>query len=152
MNPSTEAQQSQPGAAEHAASASTLDALRAAIKDNELALTQEPSTGSQPTLGGQLWSPSLVMYLGGGVLAFGLLISLVMAFLLRRERSTDQVLRTFCIPLIIITTVFLVIVGYTDQQIAPVIGLLGTIAGYLLGRGDARKSDSAPNDPARPVG
>jgi biopolymer transport protein ExbB/TolQ len=30
--------------------------------------------------------------------------------------------------------VFLVVAGYTDTQIAPVMGLLGTVAGYLLGK------------------
>ena len=34
--------------------------------------------------------------------------------------------------------IFLVVAGYSDQQIAPVIGLLGTIAGYLLGKESGR--------------
>jgi hypothetical protein len=29
---------------------------------------------------------------------------------------------------------FLITAGYTSDQIAPMIGLLGTIAGYLLGK------------------
>ncbi len=38
------------------------------------------------------------------------------------------------ITLIIISTLFLITAGYSNNQIAPAVGLLGTIAGYLLGR------------------
>jgi hypothetical protein len=36
--------------------------------------------------------------------------------------------------LIVTGTLFLVAAGYDAQHIAPSMGLLGTIAGYLLGR------------------
>jgi hypothetical protein len=39
--------------------------------------------------------------------------------------------------------VFLVIIGYSQDQIAPVIGLLDTIIGYLLGVG-SRNLPEAP--------
>ena len=37
------------------------------------------------------------------------------------------------LSLIIVAAIFLVVVGYTSEQIAPVMGLLGAIAGYILG-------------------
>jgi hypothetical protein len=36
--------------------------------------------------------------------------------------------------LIISSSIFLIVAGYTSQQIAPAMGLLGTLAGYLLGK------------------
>ena len=47
----------------------------------------------------------------------------------RRARSNDSLSTAPCPGL-----VFLIVAGYTEKQIAPVIGLLGTIAGYLLGK------------------
>jgi ABC-type xylose transport system permease subunit len=47
--------------------------------------------------------------------------------------NINRLLRAFALVLIIVAAVFLIVAGYTEQQIAPVMGLLGTIAGYLLG-------------------
>lgn len=38
------------------------------------------------------------------------------------------------LSLIIFSTLFLISTGYSNDQIAPAIGLMGTIAGYLLGK------------------
>jgi hypothetical protein len=54
------------------------------------------------------------------------------------QRDDDQLRRArFGTILIITTSVFLVVAGYSSNQIAPVTGLLGTLAGYLLGKGAA---------------
>ncbi len=44
------------------------------------------------------------------------------------------------LTLVITAGLFLVVTGYSQAQIAPMIGLLGTIAGYLLGRGGDKSS------------
>lgn len=108
-----------------------LDALRQGVH------TAEQRAAEVATDQGQPWSPELVYTLGGAVLLFGLLMSLIMGWLVKGGRPSDQVLRTFCVPLIVVAAVFLVVVGYNQDQIAPVIGLLGTIAGYLLGKSNA---------------
>ena len=62
-------------------------------------------------------------------------------WLLRRSAlRADDVLRTFSLTLIIIGTLFFVTAGFDNNQIAPAMGLFGTIAGYLLGRRRAWKS------------
>jgi hypothetical protein len=43
-------------------------------------------------------------------------------------------MRAFAITLIIIGTMVLICAGYSNDQIAPAMGLFGTVAGYLLGR------------------
>lgn len=80
------------------------------------------------------WSPQLVCKLSLGVGVFALVSLILVTVLLCKSRSAEQILRTFGILVIIFAAVFLVVSGYSETQITPVIGLLGTIAGYLLGR------------------
>jgi uncharacterized membrane protein len=64
--------------------------------------------------------------------------------LIRSGIKTEAVLRIFGTILIIMLAVFLVVAGYTDTQIAPVMGLLGTIAGYLLGKETKETKETKP--------
>lgn len=80
------------------------------------------------------WSAINVLTMSGGVLAFGLVVLLIAAFLIRGGKSAESILRVFGTITIIVAAVFLIVAGYSDRQISPVIGLLGTIAGYLLGK------------------
>jgi len=83
------------------------------------------------------------MPLSVGILVFGLIVMALMTYLIMKGKRPMAVLRSFCVPLIIVASLVLVIAGYGEQQIAPVMGLMGTIAGYLLGKSD--------NDPPTPV-
>jgi hypothetical protein len=51
-----------------------------------------------------------------------------------RQEPLSQSLKYLSVSLIIVGSLFLVTAGYGNSQIAPIIGLLGTVAGYLLGR------------------
>jgi len=69
------------------------------------------------------------------VIGLGVLIILVMALVLRSKgASADDAMRAFSITLIIVGTLVLICAGYSNDQIAPAMGLFGTVAGYLLGR------------------
>lgn len=80
------------------------------------------------------WSVADAMTISAAVLVFGSIIMVLATCLLYLGKNADDVLKLFGTIIIVISAVFLVVAGYTDTQIAPVIGLLGTIAGYLLGR------------------
>ena len=80
------------------------------------------------------WSVTNAMTMSVIVLLFGLFVILLATYLIRAGKNTEAVLRIFGTILIVMVAVFLVVAGYTDTQIAPVIGLLGTIVGYLLGK------------------
>lgn len=54
--------------------------------------------------------------------------------------TADQIIRMSMLTLIITGTLFIVAAGFDTQQIAPAVGLFGTIAGYLLGIEKARKA------------
>jgi len=82
----------------------------------------------------QPWSPELVRYLSTSILLFGLGVMVIMGWLVVRRVITQGVLRLICVPLIVVAAVFLMVAGYDDQQLTPIVGLLGTIAGYLLGK------------------
>jgi hypothetical protein len=69
------------------------------------------------------------------VLVFGFVVVMVEYRLLQvRAFTSDEVLRVFTVTLIVVGTLFALTAGFDSQQIAPAMGLFGTIAGYLLGR------------------
>ena len=75
------------------------------------------------------------VWLSLGVLFFGMVVVLAQAFIInRRQEPLSQSLKYLSVSLIIVGALFLVTAGYGNSQIAPIIGLLGTVAGYLLGR------------------
>jgi hypothetical protein len=76
------------------------------------------------------------------VLSFGFLIVLIEVFLIKTRRiSSEDSIKFITITLIITSTLFLITAGYSNNQIAPAVGLLGTIAGYLLGKMNTAKND-----------
>lgn len=58
--------------------------------------------------------------------------------LIKNGKEPIDILKTFGIPLIVASSVFIVITGLRTETLTPVIGLLGTIAGYLLGQKDKK--------------
>jgi hypothetical protein len=64
-------------------------------------------------------------------------------FLLMRVRNlkAEDTLRSFGVVLIIMGTLFVIAAGYSSVQIAPALGLFGTIAGYLLGRSEKNREE-----------
>ena len=76
-----------------------------------------------------------IRWLTGGMLCFALLVFLLMWSLIKQKNiSPEAVLRCFGTPLIVLSAVLLVIARVPKDETAPVVGLLGTIAGYLLGK------------------
>ena len=111
-----------------------LAALRRAVAEQESkTATTKQVPGKTP---GNQWTKESVYVLGTGTLLYGLITLGLMTFLLYKKKSAEAILRTFGVTLIITAAVFLVVAGYSESQISPVMGLLGAIAGYLLGKGE----------------
>lgn len=73
------------------------------------------------------------------VLIFGMAMCMFALIVVRRGvLSPEPAIRLIALVLIVTGTLFLVTAGYTADQIAPALGLFGSIAGYLLGRADSR--------------
>lgn len=102
----------------------------AAIKS----LSSPPVVASTNSAASSWWTVTNAMTISVTVLLFGLLVLILATYLIKAGKGAEPVLRIFGTILIVTVAVFLVVAGYTDIQIAPVMGLLGTIAGYLLGK------------------
>jgi hypothetical protein len=77
------------------------------------------------------------------VLVFGAIVILVEYLLLRRAPLTaEEALRVYAITMIIVGALFTVTAGFDNVSVAPAFGLLGTVAGYILGR----KTTPAPEN------
>lgn len=82
-----------------------------------------------------VWSPELIQALSTSILLFTLVTIGFATILLWRSKPNPQiVLKTFGIITIIGMSSFLLVIGYSNDQLTPIIGLFGAIAGYLLGK------------------
>ncbi len=117
---------------------------------DELAKAQNTAPTYLPHI--QPWDPELIKYLATGVLGFCVISLVLCALLLARQRaSSGQILRLFGILSIINVSAFLLIVGYGADQLTPIIGLFGGIAGYLLGK-DPQQTPAGSQIAAAPTG
>jgi hypothetical protein len=120
-----------------------LSKVNAAIeKQQEHIATLSKSPEPQPQL--TWWTTTSAMTMSAAVLVFGLLTLALAAYVIRKGHPWEAVLKIFGMVLIIVLAVFLIVAGYDDKQIAPAMGLLGTIAGYLLGKDISRTTRASP--------
>ena len=94
------------------------------------------------------WTNQNAMTMSSVVLVFGIVVIGICAWLMRKSTpSSEAILRVFGTVLIITGALFLVVAGYSDKQMAPVMGLLGTLAGYLLGKSPERSESDGKRKP-----
>jgi hypothetical protein len=90
----------------------------------------------------QPWSETLVIYLSMSILAFLIItFALATALLWRRNAEAPEVLKIFGILSIVGLSALLLITGFSNDQLTPIVGLFGAIAGYLLGK-DSKRRDA----------
>lgn len=94
----------------------------------------------------QVWSNSTIILLSGLVLAF-ILIALILSTILlfRKQAKASEVLKVFGILSIIGLSTLLLITGYSNEQLTPIVGLFGAISGYLLGKDSEISSHEQSN-------
>jgi len=127
--------------------------------DRELAELQSASTAASTATVAQAraaptpwWTTQNAMTMSSVVLFFGIIVIVICAALMRASRPTaEAVLRVFGTVLIITGALFLVVAGYDDKQMASVMGLLGTLAGYLLGKAPASGDGGATERERKPA-
>jgi hypothetical protein len=101
---------------------------------SSLIATQEASPAPPAVAKTHWWTADNAMTISTIVLFFGLCVMFMSARALMRGIPAAAVLRLFGMLTIIVMSVFLIVAGYNTEQVAPVVGLLGTLAGYLVGR------------------
>lgn len=123
------------------------------LAQDSLAATPPPVPANPPTQVDDLpvnppaFNPDVVptrttteIWLSIGILVFGAVITLALLYFLgRRTTSTKtedltEIVRYPIVMVIVIGSIFLVTAGYGTDQMAPILGLMGTIAGYLMAR------------------
>ncbi len=83
----------------------------------------------------QRWHTQVELALTIGTLVFGaFVLALLGWFLGKGLLPADSFLKLFVLVIVVTAGLFVVVAGYTQDQIAPMMGLLGTLVGYLLGR------------------
>ena len=88
------------------------------------------------------WRAETILALS--VIGFSLLVLYVQYHLVMKDTvdwTPNAIIRFFGLTLIINGGVLLVVAGFSNQQIAGVLGLLGSIAGYLLGASSKGSTD-----------
>lgn len=81
------------------------------------------------------WLSGRELVLSVGVLMFGVFVILLQTFTIRnRDFSANDIVKINGLSFVIVATLFIITAGYDSEQIAPAMGLFGTIAGYILGR------------------
>jgi uncharacterized YccA/Bax inhibitor family protein len=92
----------------------------------------------------QPWNPELVMELTYSILGFTLVTLLLCTVLLWKKSATSiGILRLFGIISIVGLSAVLLITGYNKDQLTPIVGLFGAIAGYLLGKDSSNDGQSS---------
>lgn len=83
-------------------------------------------------------------------LVFGFIVLIITAFLLHKSSiDSHTTFKYFIIVLLILSMLLLIATGLNNDQIAPAVGLFGTIAGYLLGKTDFTPSTGNQNNPSK---
>ncbi len=114
--------------------ADQLQAQMAKVSAARAEVEQQTTVPGGTAARSQWWSVTDAMTISTAILLFGLFVMVLATRALQQGVAAGLVLRLFGMLTIIILAVFLVVAGYDSQQIAPVSGLLGTLAGYLVGR------------------
>ena len=76
------------------------------------------------------------------VLIFGIVVLAVLFMMFRsRQATAADVIRGLCVTLVIVGSLFCITAGFGQGQIAPVVGLFGTIVGYVIGQQGKLQND-----------
>lgn len=101
-----------------------------------------PPPDDLKSIGGSHFISELESNLSMLVLAFGIITIFSEVYLIKTNKiDSNNAIKFIIVTLIITGALFLITAGY-DTQISPVLGLLGTIAGYLLGKTEHNNSKS----------
>jgi hypothetical protein len=110
---------------------------------------QAPASFSQRPEEVRHWT-SIEIVLSFSILVFGAMVFALQTWLIVRmplNWTPNAILRFNGLTLIITGAILLVTAGYSNEQMTPVIGLLGAIAGYLLGSVE-KPEEKRPGGPA----
>ena len=94
------------------------------------------------------WSTQGVLWLVIIVCAFCLIFFLVSSYIVLKsgEGLSDRYFKLTTVTIIISLATLLTVAGFSAQQSNAALGLLGTVAGYLLGKNNSNKNGKDRGD------
>jgi hypothetical protein len=98
-------------------------------------VTYTPAQAAERSEAGSLFSVG-ELQLTLVILFFGVLSLAIFYLLVRSQLATPFLMRAYVVIILVFGTLLIVSSAYSTEQIAPIVGFFGTIAGYLLGRTD----------------
>ena len=97
------------------------------------------------------WFNSFEFGLALMISIFCTIILILEFFLIKHDKiKGENAMQVYLVTVIIYGSLFLVAAGFNNDHIAPIIGLLGTIAGYMLS-GLRNDKNSNNNDEKKPI-
>ncbi len=87
------------------------------------------------------------LWLSGGLMVTGTIVLVGLIFMIYKKALAEATFyRLFILSFVITAALFLIVAGFGQDQITPVIGLLGTITGYILGKQPEAQSPGVGTD------
>ena len=113
----------------------SLEALNTYTKELVSQATDNKVVPSVGSISSQSPSDSLLLYLSSSILVFIVIAFMLCTLLLwKREADAYDILKVFGILSIVGLSALILVLGFSNEQLTPIIGLFGAIAGYLLGK------------------
>lgn len=75
------------------------------------------------------------VYLSLLTIMLGMFMAVLLCVMGWKKGLTDDFSQAFIVVMAVFSALFLVVAGYDEKQTAPVFGILGTVLGYVFGRG-----------------
>lgn len=108
--------------------------------DGETKKMGSPKTGKSSPVD---WLSSFEFWMSFSVLCFGMLVFVIEIIMVKLTGfQPEQTIKLLAVTLIVISTLFIITAGFDSEQIAPAMGLFGTIAGYMLGRASGKSMEA----------
>ena len=105
----------------------------------DMMISGEAPAGSRGEHAGDRSWTAIEVMLCGAVLVFAVFVLILETIIIVKSRtawSPNSIIRMLGLTLILLMSVLLIAAGYSKDQTSPVMGLLGVIAGYLLGNNE----------------
>jgi hypothetical protein len=97
--------------------------------------TDNPTESAKPSTKKVYEWTDTQWHLTWGIVGFSTLLFAGQFFIMCRSKIywSDRQFKAFTLTLILTVGLIVIIAGFAEAQIAPMMGLIGTIAGYILG-------------------
>jgi len=132
-------------------------AVSAPVEPRQAVAPSSETVGAGADVDGQkaqkpspIFEPRWAYGTGIGVLVFGVLTMGMLVTLKNRNKlDSDLFFKLVALTLVLTCGLSLIVIGYGQDQIASMMGLLGTIAGYILGQGTRSIGHDTPKSEKR---